>query len=156
MYHVQFLLTAVVIVVLAVPEGLPLAVTLSLAFSISRMLKDQNWVRRLAACETMGGAQEICSDKTGTLTKNRMTVQACWNCSKLVEWDTEATATPNELAPFFQGILVDGAAVNSTGFLEVKKIEIQDGSKRIKEVGLARSTCCRVCMRHCVKKCSMH
>ena len=57
-------------VVVAIPEGLPLAVTLSLAFSVKRMLNDNNLVRKLVACETMGGANNICSDKTGTLTKN--------------------------------------------------------------------------------------
>ena len=64
----------VTIVVVAVPEGLPLAVTISLAFSTKKMLADQNLIRHLAACETMGNATNICSDKTGTLTENRMTV----------------------------------------------------------------------------------
>ena len=59
---------------MAVPEGLPLAVTISLAYSMKKMLIDQNFVRHLSACETMGGATTICSDKTGTLTQNRMTV----------------------------------------------------------------------------------
>uniref|UniRef100_A0A6B2KX24 Calcium-transporting ATPase n=1 Tax=Arcella intermedia TaxID=1963864 RepID=A0A6B2KX24_9EUKA len=65
---------SVTIVVVAVPEGLPLAVTISLAYSMSQMMKDQNLVRHLSACETMGGATNICSDKTGTLTENRMAV----------------------------------------------------------------------------------
>eukprot|EP00529_Nitzschia_sp_RCC80_P005794 CAMPEP_0113480756 /NCGR_PEP_ID=MMETSP0014_2-20120614/22045_1 /TAXON_ID=2857 /ORGANISM="Nitzschia sp." /LENGTH=1038 /DNA_ID=CAMNT_0000374207 /DNA_START=155 /DNA_END=3271 /DNA_ORIENTATION=- /assembly_acc=CAM_ASM_000159 len=64
----------VTIVVVAVPEGLPLAVTISLAYSTKQMLYDQNLIRHLAACETMGNATNICSDKTGTLTENRMTV----------------------------------------------------------------------------------
>jgi len=64
----------VTIVVVAVPEGLPLAVTISLAYSTKQMLNDQNLIRHLAACETMGNATNICSDKTGTLTENRMTV----------------------------------------------------------------------------------
>lgn len=64
----------VTIVVVAVPEGLPLAVTISLAYSTKQMLADQNLIRHLAACETMGNATNICSDKTGTLTENRMTV----------------------------------------------------------------------------------
>lgn len=64
----------VTIVVVAVPEGLPLAVTISLAYSTKQMLSDQNLIRHLAACETMGNATNICSDKTGTLTENRMTV----------------------------------------------------------------------------------
>ncbi len=64
----------VTIVVVAVPEGLPLAVTISLAYSTKKMLADNNLIRHLQACETMGNATNICSDKTGTLTQNRMTV----------------------------------------------------------------------------------
>ncbi|KAL1923033.1 uncharacterized protein VTP21DRAFT_9409 [Calcarisporiella thermophila] len=70
----QIVITAVTVVVVAVPEGLPLAVTLALAYATTRMLKDNNLVRVLAACETMGNATTVCSDKTGTLTQNRMTV----------------------------------------------------------------------------------
>lgn len=72
-------LIAITILVLAIPEGLPLAVTLSLAFSVNKMMLDQNLVRRLHACETMGGANIICSDKTGTLTKNEMEATNLWN-----------------------------------------------------------------------------
>lgn len=75
----QFLrlfITAVTVVVVAVPEGLPLSVTLALAFATTRMMKDNNLVRVLKACETMGNATTVCSDKTGTLTQNKMTVVA--------------------------------------------------------------------------------
>ncbi|KAL1955127.1 hypothetical protein VTO42DRAFT_8991 [Malbranchea cinnamomea] len=72
----QIFIVAVTIIVVAVPEGLPLAVTLALAFATTRMLKDNNLVRVLRACETMGNATTICSDKTGTLTQNKMTVVA--------------------------------------------------------------------------------
>mmetsp|Transcript_46065 Transcript_46065/g.109063 ORF Transcript_46065/g.109063 Transcript_46065/m.109063 type:complete len:1060 (+) Transcript_46065:180-3359(+) len=71
---VEFFIDFVTIIVVAVPEGLPLAVTISLAYSVQKMQKDQNLVRIMAACETMGGATNICSDKTGTLTENLMTV----------------------------------------------------------------------------------
>ncbi|SCV02769.1 LAME_0H05072g1_1 [Lachancea meyersii CBS 8951] len=67
-------ITAITVIVVAVPEGLPLAVTLALAFATTRMTKDGNLVRVLRACETMGSATAVCSDKTGTLTENRMTV----------------------------------------------------------------------------------
>ncbi len=68
------IIVAITIIVVAVPEGLPLAVTISLAYSVNQMRKENNLVRRLEAAETMGGANEILTDKTGTLTKNRMTV----------------------------------------------------------------------------------
>lgn len=68
----------VTIVVVAVPEGLPLAVMISLAYSVRKMYKDQNFVKRLSSCEIMGGANNICSDKTGTLTLNKMTVKWIW------------------------------------------------------------------------------
>ncbi|KAF8249953.1 calcium-translocating P-type ATPase [Wilcoxina mikolae CBS 423.85] len=70
----NILILALTVLVIAVPEGLPLAVTLSLAFATTRMFKDNNLVRRLKACEAMGNAMNICSDKTGTLTQNKMTV----------------------------------------------------------------------------------
>nr|XP_028585220.1 plasma membrane calcium-transporting ATPase 1-like [Podarcis muralis]XP_028585221.1 plasma membrane calcium-transporting ATPase 1-like [Podarcis muralis] len=73
-YIVTFFIIGVTILVVAVPEGLPLAVTISLAYSVKQMMKDNNLVRHLDACETMGNATAICSDKTGTLTMNRMTV----------------------------------------------------------------------------------
>lgn len=76
--HVLDILNAFIvgltIMVVAIPEGLPLAVTIALAYSVKRMLDDKNLVRHLDACETMGNATAICSDKTGTLTTNRMTV----------------------------------------------------------------------------------
>jgi P-type E1-E2 ATPase len=72
-YFIKYLIIGVTVLVVAVPEGLPLAVTLSLAYSVKKMMKDNNLVRHLDACETMGNATSICSDKTGTLTTNRMT-----------------------------------------------------------------------------------
>ncbi|KAJ3191193.1 hypothetical protein HK101_007988, partial [Irineochytrium annulatum] len=73
---VKIIISSITIVVVAVPEGLPLAVTLALAYATTRMLQDNNLVRVLSACETMGNATTICSDKTGTLTQNKMTVVA--------------------------------------------------------------------------------
>lgn len=73
-YFLQTLMVAVTLVVVAVPEGLPMAVTLSLAYSMRRMLKTNNLVRKMHACETMGATTVICTDKTGTLTQNQMQV----------------------------------------------------------------------------------
>ncbi len=73
-YLLEKVMIAVTIIVVAVPEGLPMSVTLSLAYSMRSMMKTNNLVRRMHACETMGAATVICTDKTGTLTQNRMTV----------------------------------------------------------------------------------
>jgi len=67
---VKFLIVGVTIIVVAIPEGLPLAVTIALAYSVGKMREENNLVRHLASCEIMGGANNICSDKTGTLTQN--------------------------------------------------------------------------------------
>ena len=74
---------AVTVIVVAVPEGLPLAVTISLAFSVSKMSDLNNLVRKLDASETMGGADQICTDKTGTLTQNKMTVMSIYHEGKV-------------------------------------------------------------------------
>eukprot|EP00878_Enallax_costatus_P000995 GHUV01001127.1.p1 GENE.GHUV01001127.1~~GHUV01001127.1.p1 ORF type:complete len:1156 (+),score=304.08 GHUV01001127.1:371-3838(+) len=110
---VQFFLYAVTIVVVAVPEGLPLAVTIALAYSMKKMMKDNNFVRVLAACETMGGATAICSDKTGTLTENRMTVVAGWFSG--VQLDH--APTPGELRPELMTELAHNNSLNSKAFL---------------------------------------
>jgi len=80
---VPIIITGGALIVLAVPEGLPLAVTICLAYSMKAMSKDNNLVRHLQACETMGGATTICSDKTGTLTENRMNVSNCFVGGKM-------------------------------------------------------------------------
>ena len=81
---IGYFIIGITIVVVAVPEGLPLAVMISLAFSVKKMLIDKNFVKRLASCEIMGGANNICSDKTGTLTMNKMTVTNIWAGRELV------------------------------------------------------------------------
>lgn len=91
----EFFAVAVTIVVVAVPEGLPLAVTLSLAFAMKKMMNDKALVRHLAACETMGSATTICSDKTGTLTTNHMTVVKACICGK-----TKEVGSPKEASNF--------------------------------------------------------
>lgn len=82
---VEFFIIAVTVIVVAVPEGLPLAVTIALAYSVGKMKDENNLVRYLQACETMGGANNICSDKTGTLTKNLMRVKYFWCQGKRFE-----------------------------------------------------------------------
>lgn len=82
---VSFLIISVSLIIAAVPEGLPLAVTISLAFSVMQMKKENNLVRQLSASETMGGAHEICTDKTGTLTLNQMTVKQLYVNNDVVD-----------------------------------------------------------------------
>jgi len=110
---VHFVITAITIIVVAVPEGLPLAVTLALAFSMFKMMKDNNLVRHLAACETMGGATQICSDKTGTLTQNKMTAVKL----KLggVTFDNVHLEEPDlgKVADGVRKIFMEGVCVNS-------------------------------------------
>ncbi|GFR47750.1 hypothetical protein Agub_g9515 [Astrephomene gubernaculifera] len=113
---IQFFLYAITIIVVAVPEGLPLAVTISLAYSMKKMLKDNNFVRVLSACETMGGATAICSDKTGTLTENRMTVVEGWFGGR--KYDTAPSST--DLHPVLLQELVMNCALNSKATFEIK------------------------------------
>ncbi len=101
-YLLQSLMIAVTLVVVSVPEGLPMAVTLSLAYSMRRMLKTNNLVRKLHACETMGATTVICTDKTGTLTQNQMQV-----------YQTRFYGNPP------QDVIEEGIAVNSTAQLDL-------------------------------------
>ncbi len=109
----EFLIVAVTIVVVAVPEGLPLAVTISLAYSVSKMAKDNNLVRKLASCETMGAATVVCSDKTGTLTKNRMSLVAAHIDGRAFDQAPEKGAL-GDAAAMVESI----SAINATAFLE--------------------------------------
>uniref|UniRef100_A0A383WGV1 Calcium-transporting ATPase n=1 Tax=Tetradesmus obliquus TaxID=3088 RepID=A0A383WGV1_TETOB len=110
---VQFFLYSVTIIVVAIPEGLPLAVTMALAYSMKKMMKDQNFVRVLAACETMGGATAICSDKTGTLTENRMTVTEGWFAGVKLDHAPNPEEVPGEV----RSLLELNFALNSKAFL---------------------------------------
>ncbi len=101
-YLLQTLMIAVTLVVVAVPEGLPMAVTLSLAYSMRRMLKTNNLVRKMHACETMGATTVICTDKTGTLTQNQMQI-----------YKTNFFGNPSD------EVLYEGIAVNSTAQLDL-------------------------------------
>ena len=105
-----FLIIGVTVLVVAIPEGLPLAVTISLAFSVKKMMKDNNLVRHLDSCETMGNATAICSDKTGTLTTNRMTVVQSFFCSKYYK---DCSPNPNNLSENMKEVLMQGIAINT-------------------------------------------
>jgi Ca2+-transporting ATPase len=85
---IESLIVCVTIIVVVVPEGLPLAVTIGLAYSSGRMFQDQCLIRVLAACETMGNVTNICSDKTGTLTENQMTVVGGWFADEFYSQET--------------------------------------------------------------------
>jgi len=119
----DILIVAVTIIVVAVPEGLPLAVTLALAFATTKMLKENNLVRVLRACETMGNATAICSDKTGTLTTNKMTVVAgTFGTTSFVHSDTKSekaqtiSSWASEVTPTAKSLLIQSIAINSTAF----------------------------------------
>ncbi|XP_056395717.1 plasma membrane calcium-transporting ATPase 3 isoform X2 [Hyla sarda] len=107
-YFVKFFIIGVTVLVVAVPEGLPLAVTISLAYSVKKMMKDNNLVRHLDACETMGNATAICSDKTGTLTTNRMTVVQ----SYLGDVHYKERPDPSSLNSKTLDLLVNAIAIN--------------------------------------------
>ncbi|XP_015203694.1 plasma membrane calcium-transporting ATPase 2 isoform X9 [Lepisosteus oculatus] len=108
-YFVKFFIIGVTVLVVAVPEGLPLAVTISLAYSVKKMMKDNNLVRHLDACETMGNATAICSDKTGTLTTNRMTVVQAY----IGDVHYKEVPDPDSLPSKTLDILVNAIAINS-------------------------------------------
>ncbi|XP_057521900.1 putative calcium-transporting ATPase 11, plasma membrane-type [Amaranthus tricolor] len=91
----NYFATAVTIIVVAVPEGLPLAVTLSLAFAMKKLMKDRALVRHLSACETMGSASCICTDKTGTLTNNHMVVTKAWIHGKSMDTSSKDVMKSN-------------------------------------------------------------
>lgn len=113
----------ITVVVVAIPEGLPLAVTLSLAFSVKKMLNDNNLVRKMEACETMGGANNICSDKTGTLTMNKMTLTQIWNGHSRVIDTVKDKLELAELSHHkeFIELFKIATCVNSTAQLEPEK-----------------------------------
>ncbi|XP_052110390.1 calcium-transporting ATPase 2, plasma membrane-type isoform X2 [Arachis duranensis] len=115
----EFFAIAVTIVVVAVPEGLPLAVTLSLAFAMKKMMNDKALVRHLAACETMGSATTICSDKTGTLTTNRMTVVKTCICMKVNEVSNNKVSQLPDLA---LKLLLESIFNNTGGEVVVNKM----------------------------------
>ena len=109
-YVLQTLMIAVTLIVVAVPEGLPMAVTLSLAYSMRRMLKTNNLVRKMHACETMGATTVICTDKTGTLTQNQMSVEE----TQFYGLANQALGTDET-----SRLIKEGIALNSTASLDL-------------------------------------
>ncbi|XP_028782614.1 putative calcium-transporting ATPase 13, plasma membrane-type [Neltuma alba] len=101
----------VTIVVVAIPEGLPLAVTLTLAYSMKKMMADMAMVRKLSACETMGSATTICTDKTGTLTLNEMKVTKFWLGQQPMEEEPYQSSVHSDV----QQLIKEGVAFNTTG-----------------------------------------
>jgi Ca2+-transporting ATPase len=111
---------AVTIVVVAIPEGLPLAVTIALAYSTGKMYQDQNLIRTLAACETMGNATNICSDKTGTLTENRMTVVAGLFADRKVSQEEFSSINADTVTAPLRDFVCAQSCVNRTAILIYK------------------------------------
>ncbi|KAG2771804.1 hypothetical protein JG687_00018253 [Phytophthora cactorum] len=118
--YLNFFIIAITVLVVAIPEGLPLAVTIALAYSVKKMLVDNNLVRHLDACETMGSATTICSDKTGTLTTNRMTVMKIWIGD--AEFSS-ASESIEALRDETKEALCHGIAINSTAEILPPKAE---------------------------------
>ncbi|XP_027355861.1 putative calcium-transporting ATPase 11, plasma membrane-type isoform X2 [Abrus precatorius] len=125
----NFFATAVIIIVVAVPEGLPLAVTLSLAFAMKKLMDDKALVRHLSACETMGSAGCICTDKTGTLTTNHMVVDKIWICeqTKVIKSGSSENVLKGSISDQILDLLLQSIFQN-TGSEIVKG---QDGKNRI-------------------------
>ncbi|XP_037241778.1 plasma membrane calcium-transporting ATPase 2 isoform X5 [Falco biarmicus] len=125
-YFVKFFIIGVTVLVVAVPEGLPLAVTISLAYSVKKMMKDNNLVRHLDACETMGNATAICSDKTGTLTTNRMTVVQAY----VGDVHYKEIPDPDSIPAKTLDLLVNAIAINSAYTTKILPPEKEGGLPR--------------------------
>ncbi|XP_045038137.1 plasma membrane calcium-transporting ATPase 4 isoform X1 [Desmodus rotundus] len=125
-YFVKFFIIGITVLVVAVPEGLPLAVTISLAYSVKKMMKDNNLVRHLDACETMGNATAICSDKTGTLTMNRMTVVQAF----IGDTRYHQLPSPDALVPTVLDLIVNGISINSAYTSKILPPEKEGGLPR--------------------------
>ncbi|XP_043423905.1 plasma membrane calcium-transporting ATPase 4 isoform X4 [Leopardus geoffroyi] len=125
-YFVKFFIIGITVLVVAVPEGLPLAVTISLAYSVKKMMKDNNLVRHLDACETMGNATAICSDKTGTLTMNRMTVVQAY----IGDTHYHQIPSPDVLLPKVLDLIVNGISINSAYTSKILPPEKEGGLPR--------------------------
>ncbi|KAJ2604729.1 plasma membrane calcium [Coemansia sp. RSA 1722] len=133
-HFVSIVIEAITVVVVAVPEGLPMAVTIALAYATTKMLKDGNLVRQLAACETMGGATVVCTDKTGTLTQNKMTVVRGFVAERELRSRSDVQSFFASLPESLRPLVLNSIAINSTAF------EGPDEKGRIEFIG-SKSEC---------------
>ena len=131
----SYIVLGITVLVVAIPEGLPLAVTIAMAYSVMKMYQENNFVKTLMACETMGEVNNICTDKTGTLTKNQMTVLEVWLGEKVYNVDTDHTILVKEgpkegVDTFFEIIAcnanVEDANATEKGFLNFLKASEYD------------------------------
>jgi len=120
----HFAIISITVLVVAVPEGLPLAVTIALAYSVQKMLKDNNLVRHLHACETMGNATTICSDKTGTLTLNRMTVVEVYLAGKVHKSGSDNASLMAQLPQILLDLLQHCIVLNCSYSSRVEEVSI--------------------------------
>lgn len=109
----SYLVLGITVLVVAIPEGLPLAVTIALAYSVMKMYQENNFVKTLMACETMGEVNNICTDKTGTLTKNQMTVLEVWVGEKAYNVENDHTILAREAPKESVGVLFEIVACNA-------------------------------------------
>jgi len=117
---VRYFIVAVTVVVVAVPEGLPLAVTISLAYSVAKMQKGNCLVRKIEASETMGGANQVVTDKTGTLTTNEMTVRGLYTMDQMFI-ETKAFDEMRFQDLGTKDLMADGVLYNCSAHVEVDK-----------------------------------
>ena len=114
---IRAFIMGVTIIVVAIPEGLPLAVTIALAFSTKKMYADMCFIRVLAACETMGNATNICSDKTGTLTENSMTVVEAWIADVFYDQLEELAGPASKVPDRIKNLFAEAVSVNRIAYL---------------------------------------
>ena len=126
------LVIAITVVVVAVPEGLPLAVTISLAYSVGKMYEEKNLVRKLGSSETMGNANEICTDKTGTLTQNKMSVQSTYFEGQIHEGTQMNLDDLSSKDMIIQSVIYNSTAISEKD----KETGIEKITGNVTEVGL--------------------
>ena len=129
---VEYFVIGITVLVVAIPEGLPLAVTISLAYSVLKMQKENNLVRRLHACETMGGVDSICSDKTGTLTTNKMDLAKMWFDKKVLDYEYNKDYNSTSFNAEYFALLKEAICLNSVADITTK---IEEEKEKVEEHG---------------------